>query len=366
MMTTTQGSSTTYFVNNYYEVTNGVVTKYYYAGTQRIAMRKNGTLTFMVSTSSTQRLADHLCSTSLTTDSAGNVISELRYTAWGEVRYQAGTTSTGYQFTGQYSYAADFGLLYYGARFYDPQLGRFSSPDSIIPQSQGVQGWDRYAYVNNNPVSHNDPTGHCSDFISCITPDAFVLSIGYNASFPVNVENVVRVFHLIDHIDSELPISLPLIAISTSYKNKSLDLVIVPFGENPGSAYYDTVSKPALIGEDSVSGVESPQLNVTVTGSILWDTTDDANSFNKQGVNAYAGDSRAGSTALARNGYVSASNYFGITGGESLGVPNAYTYIEQNSVKSTFNLWGKDNPSPSSPSHGSGIWGCDGSIFANC
>jgi len=159
-MTTTQGSSTTYFVNNYYEVTNGVVTKYYYAGTQRIAMRKNGTLTFMVSTSSTQRLADHLCSTSLTTDSAGNVISELRYKPWGSVRYTAGTTSTKYQFTGQYSYAADFGLLYYGARFYDPQLGRFSSPDSIIPQSQGVQGYDRYAYTNNNPVRYTDPSGH--------------------------------------------------------------------------------------------------------------------------------------------------------------------------------------------------------------
>jgi len=79
----------------------------------------------------------------------------------GEVRYQAGTTSTSYTYTGQYSYAADFGLLYYGARFYDPQLGRFSSPDSIIPQSQGAQGYDRYAYTNNNPVRYTDPSGHC-------------------------------------------------------------------------------------------------------------------------------------------------------------------------------------------------------------
>jgi len=115
-------------------------------------VRKGTILTFM--------LADHLGSTSLTTDSAGNVISELRYKPWGEVRTQAGTTSTGYQFTGQYSYAADFGLLYYGARFYDPQLGRFSSPDSIIPQSQGVQAYDRYAYVSNNPLRYTDPSGH--------------------------------------------------------------------------------------------------------------------------------------------------------------------------------------------------------------
>jgi hypothetical protein len=43
-------------------------------------------------------------------------------------------------------------------------LGRFTSTDTIIPQQQGVQAWDRYAYTNNNPIRYNDPTGHmCSD-----------------------------------------------------------------------------------------------------------------------------------------------------------------------------------------------------------
>jgi len=95
-------------VGAHYELTGAVVTKYYFAGTQRIAMRKGAMLTFL--------LSDHLGSTSLTTDSAGNVISELRYTAWGEVRTQAGTTSTSYTYTGQYSNTADFGLMFYNAR----------------------------------------------------------------------------------------------------------------------------------------------------------------------------------------------------------------------------------------------------------
>jgi RHS repeat-associated protein len=154
---TINGSLITYFVGTHYEVANGVVTKYYYAGAQRIAMRSNGTLFFT--------LGDHLGSTSLTTSATGTVISELRYSAWGEVRYSSGAVPSKYQYTGQYS-DSYINLLDYGSRRYDPELGRFISPDSIVPlASQGVQAYDRYGYVNNNPVNFNDPTGHraCGD-----------------------------------------------------------------------------------------------------------------------------------------------------------------------------------------------------------
>lgn len=117
------------------------------AGSQRIAMRKNGTLNFII--------GDHFGSTSLVTDANGNVISEMKYKAWGEERYSNGTKQTSYGYTGQYSYAAEFGLHYYNARWYDSLLSRFNQPDTIIPEeSQGVQAWDRFAYVNNNPVRY--------------------------------------------------------------------------------------------------------------------------------------------------------------------------------------------------------------------
>jgi RHS repeat-associated protein len=51
-----------------------------------------------------------------------------------------------------------FGLMFYQARFYDPALGRFTSADTVVPD--GVQGYDRYAYVNNDPINATDPTGH--------------------------------------------------------------------------------------------------------------------------------------------------------------------------------------------------------------
>jgi RHS repeat-associated protein len=58
---------------------------------------------------------------------------------------------------------SDFGLLFFNARWVDPVIGRFSSPDSIIPESQGTQAWDRYAFVNNNPLRYTDSSGHCVD-----------------------------------------------------------------------------------------------------------------------------------------------------------------------------------------------------------
>jgi len=162
-------ATTTYFVGALYEVTNPganqTITKYYYAGSQRIAtpalhqtqcgasVRTNGTLNYL--------LGDHLGSTSLTTNAGGQIVSELRYKAWGEERYASGSTHTDYTYTGQYSYTNDFGLMFYNARWYDPALGRFAQADSVVPS--GVQGLDRYAYVNNSPLLYTDPSGHMVD-----------------------------------------------------------------------------------------------------------------------------------------------------------------------------------------------------------
>ncbi len=56
------------------------------------------------------------------------------------------------------------GLMDYHARFYSPSLGRFTQPDSIIPNAGNPQSWNRFSYVLNSPINFNDPTGHmCSD-----------------------------------------------------------------------------------------------------------------------------------------------------------------------------------------------------------
>jgi RHS repeat-associated protein len=97
---------------------------------------------------------------SLTTDSSGDVIAETRYLPYGEEHWITGTLVTDFTFTGQRA-ERGFGLMDYNARYYDPWLGRFISPDSIIPSIGDPQALDRYAYTYNNPLKYNDPSGHC-------------------------------------------------------------------------------------------------------------------------------------------------------------------------------------------------------------
>ena len=65
---------------------------------------------------------------------------------------------TVYRYTGQLT---DYGtgLYWYRSRWYDPYIGRFLQPDTIVPQPGNPQSLNRYTYVLNNPLRYRDPTG---------------------------------------------------------------------------------------------------------------------------------------------------------------------------------------------------------------
>jgi hypothetical protein len=75
VIATNVGSTTTLFIGAHYEVTGSTITKYYFAGGTRIAMRKDGALYYL--------LGDHLGSTSIVTDANGVVVSETKYSFTG-------------------------------------------------------------------------------------------------------------------------------------------------------------------------------------------------------------------------------------------------------------------------------------------
>jgi len=96
-------------------------------------------------------LTDHLSTTTAVTDSSGNVVETLSYDSFGN---NSGSTRTRYTYTGR-ERDSDTSLLYYRARFYDPQLGRFISEDPISLEG----GINFYTYVQNDPLNFLDPIG---------------------------------------------------------------------------------------------------------------------------------------------------------------------------------------------------------------
>ncbi len=52
------------------------------------------------------------------------------------------------------------GLIHMNGRVYDPELGRFLSPDPFVQAPFNTQNYNRYSYVWNNPLSMVDPSGY--------------------------------------------------------------------------------------------------------------------------------------------------------------------------------------------------------------
>jgi RHS repeat-associated protein len=68
---------------------------------------------------------------------------------------------TDHGFTG-HKHNAYIKLVDMKARWYDPQIGRFIQPDSIVPDPVNPQALNRYSYVTNSPLRYIDPSGHFS------------------------------------------------------------------------------------------------------------------------------------------------------------------------------------------------------------
>ncbi len=146
----TEGGQTVLYINQYYEknITTGIVTTSYFLGGQLVATREGTTLRYVHQ--------DSLGSTSTMSASDGTAISSISYFSFGLTR--TGSVNTTKEFTGQRLDST--GLYYYNARYYDPVIGRFISPDSTGQRLSDPQTLNRYSYCENNPLKYTDPSGH--------------------------------------------------------------------------------------------------------------------------------------------------------------------------------------------------------------
>jgi RHS repeat-associated protein len=114
---------------------------------------------------------DHLGSSNIITDETGAQVQYCEYTPYGTfARNELANPQTGqpvnHYFTGKELDST--GLYFYAWRYYDPTIGRFCQPDTIIPEPYNPQTLNRYSYCDNNPLNYTDPSGHFAWFIGAI------------------------------------------------------------------------------------------------------------------------------------------------------------------------------------------------------
>ena len=99
------------------------------------------------------------------TDASRNVLWRESYRPYGE-RLTNATASAGNKiwFTSRRQ-DAETGLVYMGARYYDPVVGRFISKDPVGFDEVNLHSHNRYAYANNNPYRFKDPDGRAAETI---------------------------------------------------------------------------------------------------------------------------------------------------------------------------------------------------------
>ena len=141
----TVGSTTTLYIGDDWEV-NGGVNTFYLPGD---AVMTDGVISWLHRDHAGLRAAHH--------HAAGAVVQRAHYKPYGERLETIATVMTSKGFIGERN--DETGLIYLHARYLNPYLGRFITPDpSPDPTAPGV-GLDRYAYAGDSPIVNLDKSG---------------------------------------------------------------------------------------------------------------------------------------------------------------------------------------------------------------
>ncbi|MDH4120609.1 MAG: RHS repeat-associated core domain-containing protein [Deltaproteobacteria bacterium] len=138
--------------------------------------------------------SDHLGSVSTVTNAEGKPVEHLEYFPFGEtwLDQNHNVDKTSYRFTGK-EYDQETGLYYFGARYYEPRLSIWVSPDKYLEKYlptgdkekgkrlPGMGGVYRpgnislYTYAGSNPVKFTDPDGNFIWFVAPAVVVAYML-----------------------------------------------------------------------------------------------------------------------------------------------------------------------------------------------
>lgn len=123
-------------------------------------------------------------------DSAGNLLWKENYYPYGEQRTHSGDSTNEVWFHGK-PLDSSTGLSYFGARYYDPALGRFMGIDPVGVNSEDLYSFNRYAYGNNNPYKYTDPDGRLVWLIML----PIIEAMGYGAAIGGGLNAAMQYLH---------------------------------------------------------------------------------------------------------------------------------------------------------------------------
>ncbi|WP_338771176.1 Ig-like domain-containing protein [Massilia sp. METH4] len=199
---------------------------------------------------------DRLGSTNVVTDASGAAMERMAFDAWGDRRnattaaadptnlIQPASTDRG--FTGHESLdLGNMGLVHMNARVYHPALGRFLSPDTIVPDRFNTQDLNRYSYVGNGPTNAVDPSGHIQQVIISApkppppvsTPLGLTVLMGPEAGYAMQQMVVPR----------NTGLNAPLETLVRSWNEKKMGQRIRAAATNAVKWYNEQMTKNSLV-----------------------------------------------------------------------------------------------------------------------
>lgn len=148
------GTTISVFVGQMYEQTALVKTKVVFLSGLKVVSIVGDQILYTHS--------DHLGGAHVVSNEAGQVREITEYDPYGALarqdRYGTPEETAKWYFAG-HRLDPETSLIYMGARYYNPALGRFLTPDSTVSNPAVPSTLNRYTYANNNPVNLLDPGG---------------------------------------------------------------------------------------------------------------------------------------------------------------------------------------------------------------
>lgn len=211
---------------------NGVLTKYHLVNSNIIYEEKNNNLIYYLYdeeglvgleyNGEKYLYIKNLCDDVLgIIDSKGNKVASYVYDSWGqllEIKDQNGCNISLDDITNiavinpfryrSYYYDIETGLYYLKRRYYNPEIGRFISPDIIIGSNQDIISTNLYSYVSNDPINNIDNNGcKLTSLFKILKLKAMVKVLSFASKVATAVKKVLNISSSYSREKEKIPTS---------------------------------------------------------------------------------------------------------------------------------------------------------------